>query len=101
MRKIITPVLNYAIDKAKRNKFVQNLYEAPFELDKFPRMGSFSDSFGNSLELLDGLRTKLRPGWASMTSSRKTDIINKYLLKQKSNGTLAVEKILPLVKIFG
>ena len=101
MKKLVTSVLNYAIDKAKRNKFIQNLFESPFELSKYPKMGNYTDSYGNSFELLNGLRTKIRPGWERMLVSKKTDISKEYLLKQKHNGEIAVNKILPLVKSLG
>lgn len=66
MKKILTPIISYAIGKAKRNKFVQNLFESPFDLNKFPQMGEFIDSEGNSHTLLNGLRSKIRPGWERM-----------------------------------
>ncbi len=101
MKKILTPIINYAIGKAKRNKFIQNLFEAPFDLSKFPQMGEYVDSYGNSYKLLSGLRSKIRPGWERALTPQKTNINKEYLLKQKSNGEIAVNKILPIIESLG
>lgn len=96
MNKFIGNIVSYAIGKAKRNKFIQNIFEKPFNLEKFPRIGEFEDSFGFKHELLNGLRTKIRPGWERMLKPNKTVINKDYLLKQKSNGEIASNKILPI-----
>lgn len=101
MKKILKPAIKYAIDKAKRSKFVQNIFEAPFDLEKFEKMGVFIDTNGKSIELLDGLRTKIRPGWEQMLTSKKTEITKKYLNKNRQNGFIAVNKIIPIVESFG
>ena len=101
MKKILIPIISYAIGKAKRNKFVQNLFESPFDLNKFPQMGEFIDSEGNSHTLLNRLRSKIRPGWERMLKRQKTNIDNDYLQKQKSNGEIAVNKILPIIESLG
>lgn len=101
MKKILTPIVSYAISKAKRNKFVQNLFESPFELNKFPKIGEFEDSFGHKHELLGGLRSKIRPGWEKMMTAQKTVVNSEYLLRQKSNGQIALSKILPIIESQG
>jgi SAM-dependent methyltransferase len=101
MKKLLTLFINYAINKAKRNKFVQNLFESPFDLDKFPKKGIYEDSYKNKYELLDGLRSKIRPNWERMLTSTKTALNGEYLSKQKSNGEIAVNKILPIIESLG
>jgi len=101
MKNILTAAISYAINKAKRNKFIQNLFESPFDLDKFPKFGEFIDSYDNKYDLLGGLRSKIRPNWECMLISRKTILNRDYLLKQKSNGAIAVNKITPIIESLG
>jgi len=101
MKKIITPVIKFAIDKVKRNKFVQNLFESPFDLSKFPKKGSFDDSYGNKIDLFDGLRTKIKPGWERMQSSGNTEISENFLKSKKEGGEIAINKILPIITSLG
>lgn len=99
MKKLITPIINYAINKAKRNKFIQDIFEAPFNLNKFPKFGEFQDSQGATYDLLEGLRSKIRPGWEQMLNSESI-IINfdkEYLLKQKLNGEIAANKLVSIL----
>jgi 2-polyprenyl-3-methyl-5-hydroxy-6-metoxy-1,4-benzoquinol methylase len=101
MKKILTPVIRFALDKVKRNKYIQNLFESPFDLSRFQVMGTYTDAYGNTFELLSGLRSKIRPGWERMLTSEKTDISKEYLSKQRQNGIISVNKILPIIKTFG
>jgi SAM-dependent methyltransferase len=101
IKNLNTYLVKYAIDKVKRNRFVQNLFESPFDLNKFPKMGQFHDSNSNSFELLHGLRSKIKPGWEGMLVSKKTEITQYYLKKKKRNGEIAVEKILPIINALG
>jgi len=101
MKKVLRSSINYLINKAKQNKFVQNIFESPFELDKFPKMGEFVDSNNNKYELLGGLRSKLRPHWRRMLTPQKTTINNSYLTGQKSKGNTAISKIIPLIESQG
>jgi len=101
MKKIFTSIIKYFIERVKRNKFVQNLFEAPFELNKFNKMGDFKDSSGNTFELLAGLRTKIKPGWQNMLKTKKADITKDYLAAQKSNGLIAINKIIPILNSLG
>jgi SAM-dependent methyltransferase len=101
MKKLITPILSYGIKYAKKNRFIQNLFEAPFELEKYPKIGTFEDSFGNSHELRDGLRSKIKPGWENMLNPKKVNINSEYLASQKLIGSLAVEGIKPIIATIG
>lgn len=48
MKKVITPMLKFTIDKVKRNKFIQNVFESPFELEKFNTPFFFVPNLQNS-----------------------------------------------------
>lgn len=101
MKRIITPIIQYIINKAKKSRFVQTLFEAPFNLEKFEKFGVFTDSFGNNFQLLKGLRSKIKPGWENMLSSSRKAITYDYLKKQKLYGEVSVNKIFSLLKVFG
>ncbi len=101
MKKLLTPIIKYAIKIAKQSRFVQNLFEAPFELDKYPKMGSFEDSLGNSFELKEGLRSKIKPGWENMLNKKEVTINSEYLANQKLYGSLAVGTIKPIIATIG
>lgn len=98
---MLAPVIKYAINKAKRNKYIQHLFEAPFELHKLDKIGEFTDSYGNTFKLLGGLRTKIKPGWERMLRSEKTKITSEYLLRQKQNGFIAANKMVPMLNALG
>lgn len=101
MKQFVTPIISYTINKAKRNKFIQNLFEAPFNLEKFDQFGQFKDSFDQEYELLKGLRTKLRPGWENMTKPKKNVAASgEQLSKYKENGIITTSKILPICRTF-
>ena len=79
MKKLITPILKYGINKAKRSKFIQNIFEAPFDLSKFPIKGTFTDSKGNTFQLLDGLRSRIKPGWQKALSDKPAYVAQDQL----------------------
>jgi len=101
MKKIIVSILKKIIDKVKRNKFIQNIFESPFDFEKFENMGTFKDSFDNSHKLYQGLRSKIRPGWENMLKKRSTNVPQSKLEKLKTNGTIAVEKMIPIINMLG
>lgn len=101
MKKLIGPVVKYAIDKAKRNKFIQNVFESPFDLSKLSSKGNFTDSKGNKHPLYEGLRSKIRPGWQVMLTSKAVESKVPDLDALKSDGVLSLEKLLPLIKTAG
>lgn len=101
MKRALNQVIRFAIDQVKRNKFIQNIFEAPFDMKKFRKSGVFIDSFGNTFEMLEGLRTKIRPGWEQMLTVSKTEITRDFLNRQKQHGEIAVSKIVPLLETFG
>lgn len=101
MKKIFVPLIKYFIDKVKRSRFVQNLFEAPFDFKNIENFGVFEDSYGNKYELLEGLRSKIKPGWESMLMSTQKVMTEKHLLNLKNNGVIAVDKIIPVIKAHG
>lgn len=101
MKKLIIRLLKYVMDKAKRSKFIQNIFEAPFDLEKFEDAGIFKDSFGNTHGLKSGLRSKIKPGWQNMLKKRKRDISDASISKLASNGSIAIGKIEPILNTFG
>ncbi|MFT4523498.1 MAG: SAM-dependent methyltransferase [Bacteroidia bacterium] len=101
LKKLITSLLSYAIGIAKRSRYIQNVFESPFDLSKYPKKGTFVDSHGDSHNLLEGLRSKIRPGWQRMLVQQKTEVTPEYLERQKTYGELALKKILPIIEALG
>ncbi len=95
---MVSRLIKYSIDRAKRSKFIQNIFEAPIALDKFGKFGEFKDSKGHVYELKSGLRSKIKPGWEHMLKERKLDTSPAHLAKIKQQGEISVEKIMPLLK---
>ncbi len=95
-------IIKYAIDKAKRNKHLQNIFEQPLDLSSFPKQGSFKDSKGNNFEIHQGLRSKLKPGWENIfKQDGKTYNTSPERIEQIArNGRIAVEKLKPIAEIY-
>lgn len=101
MKKLITSVLKFTIDKVKRNRFIQNIFESPFDLEKFDNLGNYKDSYGNVHKLYNGLRTKIRPGWERMLTNTKPDSSSVNVEKVKSNSLITIEKLETSLNSFG
>ena len=101
MNKLLTPVFKYGIKYAKKSRFIQNLFEAPFNLYQYQKFGEFTDSYGNKTNLLAGLRSKIKPGWEQMLNPKKVNITSDYLSNQNQIGLMAVNVIHPIVKTIG
>lgn len=97
MKKLLVPVLQYALDKAKRNRFIQNLFESPFDLEKFPVFAEFEDGFGNKYQLRNGLRNKIRPNKAQTLQDQRRALDKAFLESQAGYGRIAVSKLWPLL----
>ena len=95
-------IVKLIIDKAKRNKFIQNIFEQPIDLDNFQKEGSFIDKNGNSFHLYKGLRSKIKPGWEKIFDQtfKSYNKSPKIIDEISRNGRLSVEKIIPLVNIY-
>ncbi|OFX83601.1 MAG: hypothetical protein A2W99_15335 [Bacteroidetes bacterium GWF2_33_16] len=101
MKKIANKIIGFIIDKVKRNRFVQSLFESPINVNSYPRLGEFIDSFGNRFILYKNLRNKIKPGWESMYNSSSILIVNNEIITKRANeGRIAVEKILPIIQTF-
>ncbi|MFZ6052753.1 class I SAM-dependent methyltransferase [Halocola ammonii] len=101
MKNLVTPLVKYTINKAKTNKFIQNIFESPFDLSKFPESGEFTDSHGNKFVLRSGLRSKVKPGWEMLAKGALPERNDEYCRKQKQIGQVAVEKATPVISSFG
>lgn len=101
MKGIIVSILKFIIDKVKRNKFIQNVFESPFDLDKYMKLGIYTDSNGFNHQLYNGLRTKIRPMWETMVQNKKLDPSTVNIAKLKSNSYIAVEKLESSLNSFG
>lgn len=99
--KIINSLGKYAINKAKKSKYMQSLFEAPLDMNSFPVFGTFTDSFGQEHKLHKGLRSKMKPGWEAMLTKQKTDLSEKGLQAMINNGKIAADRLLPLLSSCG
>lgn len=97
IKKIIAPLIN----KAKQSTFVRNMFEAPFNMKAFPAFATFIDSKGYSHSLLQGLRSKIKPGWQNMFIAKTPSVKGVDVKQIVKNGTYAAQKITPLISNFG
>lgn len=95
-------ILKFLIDKAKRSKLIQNLFEQPIDLNTFPVAGNFTDSYGKTYKLFNGYRTKIKPGWEGVFRQKTTsfDKSPARIDLIKANGLIAYEKIEPILKLY-
>ncbi len=101
MKQIITSVLKFVIDKVKRNKFIQNVFESPFELEKYEKLGLYEDSYGYKHQLYKGLRTKIRPGWERMVENKPRDASSVDVDRLKSSSYITIEKLETTLNSYG
>ncbi len=101
MKKVAVSFLKFIIDKVKRNRFIQNVFESPFDLQKFERMGTFEDSSGYEHQLFSGLRGKIKPGWEKMVAGNLTKADEINIEKLKSDSLIKLEKLETTLKTFG
>jgi 2-polyprenyl-3-methyl-5-hydroxy-6-metoxy-1,4-benzoquinol methylase len=101
MKKIFSSIIKFAIHKAKQSKFIQNLFEAPFDLQKFQIIAEFKDSNGNIFPVLQGLRSKIKPGWEGMFT-KKTEMPSAETINHfKTNGMIEAQRIIPIITSYG
>ncbi len=95
-------IIKFLIDKAKRSKLIQSVFEQPINLRKFPVKDSFTDSKGNKHSLYEGFRTKIKPGWERIfhqdgkTFDKSPQKIEKIVL----NGRIAIERLEPIINLY-
>jgi SAM-dependent methyltransferase len=95
-------IIKFLIDKAKRSKLIQSVFEQPIDLRKLPVKGAFIDSNGDSYDLYEGLRTQLKPGWERIFNQdgKSFDKSPQRIENITQNGRLAVERIEPVINLF-
>jgi len=101
MKKLSVIIINYIIQKAKRNKFIQSLFESPFNIESYTKFGDFQDKHGKHFILFKELRNKIRPGWESIYQRPSQFSTDKNIIEENiKNGKVAVDKLLPLINTF-
>ncbi len=95
-------IIKYLIDKAKRSKLIQSVFEQPIDLKTFDIKGKFIDNKKNEHLLYEGLRTKIKPGWERIFRQNTTlfDKSPQKITNIAVNGTIAVDRIEPVINIF-
>jgi len=101
MKKLIHSLLAYAVQKAKKSKLMQSLVEAPFEMNSFPKKASFTDSYNNTFDVLDGLRSKIKPGWEGMFQAKQNAVSGLPIEQFLTAGKVSADKIIPFIASFG
>jgi len=101
MKKLKILIINYFIQRAKRNKFVQSLFESPFNINSFKKSGEFCDKHGNRFDLFSELRNKIRPGWQNMyRNTSQMPGSSDAIIKKANEGRISIEKIIPIINTF-
>lgn len=95
-------IIKFLIDKAKRSKLIQSVFEQPIDLQKLPVKGTFTDSEGNSYDLYEGLRTKLKPGWERIfkQDGKNFDKSPQRIENIAQNGRLSVERLESVINLY-
>ncbi|MCB2194275.1 MAG: class I SAM-dependent methyltransferase [Bacteroidetes bacterium] len=102
MKRLKNRILKLVIDKAKRSKIVQSLFEAPINVSSLNKFGEFTDQHKNTFNLYDGLRSKLRPGWERMFEKKEKLYIgnSSWYQKKVESSRITVKKVIPIIKTF-
>lgn len=95
-------IIKYLIDKVKRSKLVQSIFEQPLNLNQFPVEDSFIDTHGNKHNLYRGYRSKIKPGWERIFNSdgKSFNKSPEQIEKIIQNGKIAVERIMPIIELY-
>lgn len=95
-------IIKFLIDKAKRNKLIQSIFEQPIDLNNFTVKGSFTDRNGNKHMLYEGFRTKIRPGWEQVfqEDGKSFNQSPQRIETIAQNGKIAVERIEPIINLY-
>jgi len=94
-------IIKFFIDKAKRNKLIQSIFEQPLDLNQFAVEDTFHDSHGNKHNLYKGYRTKIKPGWEQAFNSdwKSYNKSPGHIEKIVNSGKIAVERLLPIIEL--
>ncbi len=95
-------ILKFIIDKAKRSKLIQSVFEQPLDLKTFVVRDKFIDSYGSEHYLYDKLRSRIKPGWEKIFQ-KESHIYDKsgHKIEQiVQHGRIAVERMEPVFNLF-
>ena len=100
--KLKAKLINYAVAKAKQNKFLKSIIEKPIDLKKHSVKGTFADSHGNSFPLYDQFRSKVKPNWQSYFANVPTQLPSnqKIITNAIDTSRLQVERIEQLIETY-
>ncbi len=103
MNKIVSKLIKFAIDKAKQNKTIQNIFEQPIDLNKFSVKAEFKDTHAQTHVLYNGLKSKIKPGWEKMFEAKAHEIaqIQPDYNHLKTHGFSEFNRLKNLVEIVG
>ena len=95
-------LINYAITKAKQNKFLKSIVEKPIDLNQLSIKGTFKDSDGNTFPLYNLLRSKIKPGWENYFKNNVTQLLydRKIIVQSIERSTLEINRIEPIINTF-
>ena len=101
MKKLFAPVIRYGISKAKKSKFVQNLFESPFDLGKYPVFAEFTDSYGSIHKLHSGLRAKVRAPWKNLNKGEEYNFSTANLKAIKEGSEITAGRFATTIQTYG
>ena len=95
-------IIKFLIDKAKRNKLVQSIFEQPLDLNQLTIEDTFCDSHGNEHKLYKGYRTKIKSGWEQIFNQdgKSFDKSPQRIEKIVKNGRIALERLIPIIDLY-
>ncbi len=95
-------IIKFLIDKAKRNKLVQSIFEQPINLINYPEKGSFIDKNGKTHMLYEGFRTKIRPGWEKVfeESGNSFKQSSQKIATIVESGRVVAERMEPIIDLY-
>ena len=95
-------IIKFIIDKAKRSKLIQSVFEQPIDLGKLVVKGVFTDSKGVDHELYEGLRTKLKPGWEQIfkQEGKRFDKSAQRIDEIVQNEKISVERMEAIINLY-
>lgn len=103
MKKLVVKILNLFIQKAKKSKLIQSLFESPIDLNKFVVFGKFVDSNNISHNLHSGFRSKIKPGWENYVKchGKGFDTSDDAIKANFESGRHSLDRLNPIINSFG
>jgi SAM-dependent methyltransferase len=95
-------ILKFIIDKAKRSKLIQSVFEQPIDLKQFKIKGSFVDCHGIEHKLYENLRSKIKPGWERIFQAdiKVYDKSSRNIEQIAQNGRIAIGRMEPILNLY-